>query len=154
MFKHRTKESYESDMEPVNYALPLSIIFSLTNLLKFNDRQGWVVYLASAQLAAIPVWCVLDFLSYRAVRNKGSDVTLENIMWAVMLLCLNMQGQLAYNDEAGKGSFSESLEALAGYIGFIGASFVECVLCCEALARVWRGYWSGMQADVLRELPG
>ncbi|KAJ3274110.1 hypothetical protein HK104_004164 [Borealophlyctis nickersoniae] len=164
MYKYRTKKAYleavkrfESDMELVYGALAPSVVFSLTNLVKFNDRKGWVVYLASAQLLAIPVWCVLICLSYRAIiRNKGGDETIMNIMGAVMILCLNMQGALAYNDKAGMASFSEFLEALVGYIGCIGAIFVECGLCCEALAWVhneyWRGYWWEMQADVLREL--
>ncbi|KAJ3294456.1 hypothetical protein HK104_003564 [Borealophlyctis nickersoniae] len=139
VYKHRTEEAYleavkkfKSDME---------------GKVSFNDMQGWVVYLACAQLVAIPVWCVLNYVAYRAVmRNKGGDEIIINIMYGVMFLCLNLQGVLAYLDP--RDGFWGYLHMFTGYVGFIGA--VGMV----AEAAVWfhHEFWNLTQADVLREL--
>ncbi|KAJ3277870.1 hypothetical protein HK104_002902, partial [Borealophlyctis nickersoniae] len=62
LYKHGTKTAYRKDVEDFKtemisiYAvLGLCIIFALANLARFNMRQGWVVYLAAAQLVALPV---------------------------------------------------------------------------------------------------
>ncbi|KAJ3288961.1 hypothetical protein HK104_007835 [Borealophlyctis nickersoniae] len=164
MYKYRTKKAYrkavqdfKTKMIVVYTVLAFCIIFALANLAKFKERQGWMVYLAAAQLGAIPVWCRLIYVSYRTVIvNKGGELRIRRIMWAVMLLCLNMQAVLAYmdvNDEAGMDSI-KFLESFTGFIGFLYAIFVEGLFCWDVLAWFHNEFWLGMQADVERELMG
>ncbi|KAJ3278719.1 hypothetical protein HK104_002077 [Borealophlyctis nickersoniae] len=164
VYKWRTKKAYlqaveyfMTEMIIVYTVFALCIIFSLANLARFNMRQGWVVYLAAAQLVAIPVPCVLIYYSYRAVmENKGGDGTIRAIKWAVILLCLNMQAVLAYvdvNEEPGMNGFSEFLEGFTGFIGFISATVVEGLMSWSKLTWFHSKSWLGVQADVLRELP-
>ncbi|KAJ3282811.1 hypothetical protein HK104_010712 [Borealophlyctis nickersoniae] len=151
VYKWRTKKEYRKVVQDfkammiiVYPNLALCIVFALANLAKFKERQGCVVYLAAAQLVAIPVSCGLIYLSYWVVIGNK-----------VILLCLNMQAVLAYvdvNDEAGMDSFSEFLEALTGFIGFIGATFVEGLMSWSALTWFHDGYWREMQVDVERNL--
>ncbi|KAJ3299851.1 hypothetical protein HK104_006588 [Borealophlyctis nickersoniae] len=155
VYKHRTKKAYldavakfKSDMEAVSIALALSVVFSLTTPVEFNDRQGWALYLASAQLVAIPVWCALIYVSYRAVmRNKGGDEVIIKILYGVIFLCLTLQGVLAYRDP--KDSFWGFLHMCTGFIGFVGAM----VMANEAAKWFHNEFWNPTQADVLRELP-
>ncbi|KAJ3272182.1 hypothetical protein HK104_004525 [Borealophlyctis nickersoniae] len=165
VFKHRTKAAYsqavanfKGSLEPVYATLIWSVLFSLMNLARFNERQGWAVYLAVAQLGAVPLLCLFMYLSFRAVtRNQGGDEIVIGMMHALVLLGLNLQVALVYVDLSdvpmNKQNSMEGFEMVMGVCSGMGA-VIAWVWTCSQVG-VWFHYtlWKGTEAGVYGVLP-
>ncbi|KAJ3279663.1 hypothetical protein HK104_001258 [Borealophlyctis nickersoniae] len=158
-FKHRTREDYRMavsefkfNMVPHYVMLIPSVYVWIGSTMKFNEREGWAMFLAIGQMVVFPVWCSFIYFAFRAVMGNqvDSDIIVTR-MWALFTLCLTLQGALAFVDPKDTSSITQEI------MGVINLTFALAGWgwgCWEAAVWIHYKLWHETEEKVERALPG